>query len=139
MLSKVRSHGEYLDYMLPQLKVFYVEKPGQVLLYLDAALKAYVMNLDYGMEILKGCYSRDFGRPADFDPVDMLRSLLIMVSLNITSIPKWVKLLKYNEVIAVLCGFVPGNTPSVGTYYDFWSRLWLEDKKLRQKRKKKLK
>jgi len=85
--------------MLPRLRELFLEKPRQVLLYLDVVLKAYVMNLDRGIEILKSCYSKDFGRPADFDPVDMLRSLVLMVSLGITSVPKWVNILKHNDVL----------------------------------------
>ena len=88
MLDHVRTHKEYLSFMLPRIRKLLLEKPGQVLLYLDAVLKAYVMNLDKGIELLQlqGCYSKDFGRPADFDPADMLRCLVLMVSLGITSI-----------------------------------------------------
>jgi hypothetical protein len=139
VLDHVRTHEEYLNFMLPRLKRLLLEKPGQVLLYLDAALKAYVMNLDKGIEILQSCYSKDFGRPADFDPADMLRCLVLMVSLGITSITKWVDKLAKCDVLAVLCGFEPGKTPSVGAFYDFWNRLWLEDKRLRRERKRKLK
>ncbi len=139
MLEHVRIHEEYLGFMLPRIRKLFLEKPGQVLLYLDAALKAYVLNLDRGIEILQGCYSKDFGRPADFDPADMLRSLVLMVSLGITSITKWANNLANCDVLAVLSGFVPGKTPSVGAFYDFWNKLWLEDKRLRRERKRKLK
>jgi hypothetical protein len=54
VLDHVRTHEEYLSFMLPRIRKFFLEKPGQVLLYLDAALKAYVMNLDRGIEILQG-------------------------------------------------------------------------------------
>jgi len=60
-LEHVRTHEEYLNFMLPRLKRLLLEKPGQVLLS-----------------------------------------------------PK-------------------------GAFYDFWNRLWLEDKRLRQERKRKLK
>ena len=132
MLDHVRTHEEYLSFMLPRIGKFFLEKPGQVLFYLDAALKAYVMNLDRGIEILQGCYSKDFGRPAEFDPVDMLRSLVLMVSLGITSITKWADNLTKSDVLAVLSGFEPGKTPSMSAYYDFWNRLWLENIRLRK-------
>jgi len=61
-----------------------------------------------------------------------------MVALKITSISAWVEMLKYSDVLAVLCGFQPGKTPSVGAFYDFWNRLWLEDKRLRRQRKQRL-
>lgn len=107
VLDHVRTHEEYLDFMLPWIRNLFLEKPGQVLLYLDAALKAYVMNLDRGIEILQGCYSKDFGRPADFDPGDMFRSLVLMVSLGVTSITKWADSLSKSDVLAVLSGFEP--------------------------------
>jgi hypothetical protein len=138
VLDHVRTHEEYLDFMLPWIRNLFLEKPGQVLLYLDAALKAYVMNLDRGIEILQGCYSKDFGRPADFDPGDMFRSLVLMVSLGVTSITKWADSLSKSDVLAVLSGFEPGKTPSMSAFYDFWNRLWLEDKRLRKSRKQRL-
>ncbi len=134
MLDHVRTHEQYLCFMLPRIKKLFLEKPGQVLFYLDAALKAYVMNLDRGIEILQGCYSKDFGRPAVFDPVDMLRSLVLMVSLQITSVTAWADKLTKSDMLAVLSGFEPGKTPSMSAFYDFWNRLWLEDKRLRKKR-----
>jgi hypothetical protein len=138
MLEHVRTHEEYLCFMLPRIKKLFLEKPGQVLYYLDAALKVYLLNLDKGREILQDCYSKDFGRPAEFDPADMLRSLVLMVALEITSISTWVEKLKCSDVLAVLCGFIPGRTPSVGAFYDFWNRLWLEDKRLRKRHKQRL-
>lgn len=138
MLDRVRTHDEYLCFMLPRIKKLFLQKPGQVLFYLDAALKAFVLNLDNGIELLKGCYSKDFGRPVEFDPVDMLRSLILMVSLQITSVTKWAENLANSDLLAILSGFEPGNTPSAGAFYDFWNRLWLEDKRLKKRRKKRL-
>jgi hypothetical protein len=135
VLDHIRTHEDYLSFMLPGIRKLFIEKPGQVLFYLDAVLKAFVLNLDNGIDLLQGCYSKSFGRPADFDPGDMLRSLVLMVSLKITSITEWADKIQKSDVLAVLCGFVPGNTPSMSTFYDFWNRLWLEDKKLRKSRK----
>jgi len=139
VLGHVRTHEEYLRFMLPRIKTLFLEKPGQVLFYLDAVLKAYVLNLDRGSDILHRCYCKDFGRPADFDPTDMFRSLVLMVALQITSVTKWVDSLAKSDVLALLSGFEPGKTPSVGAFYDFWNRLWLEDKRLRKRRKQRLK
>lgn len=138
MLDHVRTHEDYLCFMLPRIKKLFLEKPGQVLFYLDAALKACVLNLDNGIELLHACYSKHFGRPADFDPADMLRSLLLMVSLKITSVPKWANDLAKSDILAILSGFEPGKTPSASAFYDFWNRLWLEGKSLKKKRKQRL-
>jgi hypothetical protein len=64
--------------MLPRLKKLFLEKPGQVLLYLDVALKAYVMNLDKGIEILQSSYSKDlrFGQGSRHDSVLMAFSVV---------------------------------------------------------------
>lgn len=32
-----------------------------------------------------------------------------------------------NPLYAILSGFEPGNTPGVGTFYDFINRLWNSD------------
>ncbi len=138
MLDHVRTHEEYLCFMLPRIKKLFLEKPGQVLFYLDAALKACMLNLDRGIELLQGCYSKDFGRPADFNPADMLRSLILMVSLKITSVTEWSDKLAKSDVLAFLSGFEPDQTPSAASFYDFWNRLWLEDKRLKRKRKGRL-
>lgn len=54
--------------------------------------------------------------------------------------------MKCNRVplYAVLNGFEPGDIPSVGTFYDFFRRLWGQEKnnikpKIQQKRKKRKK
>ena len=138
MLARARTHDEYLTFMVPRINKLFLEKPGQVLFYLDAAVKACMLNLDNGSDLLLECYSKDFGRPADFDPTDMLRSLILMVSLQITSVTKWVSFLENSDVLALLCGFQPGKTPSISAFYDFWNRLWLEDHRLRKERRKKL-
>ena len=39
--------------------------------------------------------------------------------------------LKINPLYAILSGFEVGNTPGIGTFYDFFNRLWdSEDKNL---------
>lgn len=68
----------------------------------------------------------------------MLRSLILMVAHKITSLTDWANLLKTNDLLAVLSGFTPDNTPSVGCFYDFWNRLWLEDARLRKENRRRL-
>jgi len=53
----------------------------------------------------------------------MLRSLVVMILAGITQIDLWVRLLRREPFYAVVSGFVPGNTPGVGTFYDFQDRL----------------
>jgi hypothetical protein len=62
------------------------------------------------------------------DPTDMLRSLLLMHKLNVTSIDSWVYQLRTVPVYAILSGFPKDDTPGIGTFYDFIHRLWLSDR-----------
>lgn len=55
----------------------------------------------------------------------MIRAMLLGCKLK-QSIPDLVKTLK-EPVYAVICGFEPGDTPGVGTFYDFMCRLWRSD------------
>lgn len=74
------------------------------------------------------------------DPADMLRSLLLMHQQKVTSVDKWVLRLKTDAVLAILSGFSPGNVPGVGTFYDFFNRLWLgSSPHLSNRNKRKLK
>ena len=57
----------------------------------------------------------------------MLRSILLSVEFKITSYTKWAADLKENHLHAILSGFVVGDTPGTGTFYDFHNRLWLSD------------
>lgn len=111
MLVHVRTHEEYISFMAPQLNNLSRERPGQVLFYLDCALKVFVLNLDRASEISQGCYSNDFGRPADFNPADMLRTLVLMVALGVTSISAWVQKLKCSDVLAVFVRLHTGQDP----------------------------
>lgn len=94
------------------------------------------MNLDPAIPFLLSLYS-SLGRPAEFDPVDLLRSLVLMVHFKVFSVTKWVEMLHSDKVLAVLSGFIPGKSPGVGTFYDFFHRSWLEDRqKIRERRLK---
>lgn len=57
-------------------------------------------------------------------PSCMLRSYMLSIKFRITSITRWVALLKENPLYAILSGFAFGDTPGIGTFYDFFDRLW---------------
>ena len=52
-------------------------------------------------------------------------SCLVLASHYKESISRLVQRLKADEVLSLACGFEPENTPGVGTFYDFFNRLWL--------------
>ncbi|WP_067625939.1 transposase, partial [Alicyclobacillus acidiphilus] len=62
--------------------------------------------------------------PESTDPAKLLRSYLLMLQVGQPSITDWVDDLRRVPLYAVLSGFEYGNTPGVGTFYDFFKRLW---------------
>ncbi|WP_242986561.1 hypothetical protein [Vallitalea guaymasensis] len=71
---------------------------------------------------MKDKYSK-FG-PKPRVPSCMQRSYLLSIAFKVTSITDWVAQLKLNPLYAFLSGFEFGDTPGVGTFYDFFNRLW---------------
>ena len=57
----------------------------------------------------------------------MQRSYLLSIDFKINSITDWVATMKTNPLYAILSGFEFGNTPGIGTFYDFFNRLWDSD------------
>ena len=49
----------------------------------------------------------------------MQRSYLLSIDFKINSITDWVAAMKTNPLYAILSGFEFGNTPGIGTFYDF--------------------
>lgn len=72
---------------------------------------------------------------------EILRSLALMVHFKEESIDAWVLRLRSDDLLAVICGFVPGRIPGVGTFYDLLDRFWLGEKpcRIRKARKKRTK
>jgi len=80
------------------------------------------LNLDPASALLESLYSPVKRSPAR-PPTAMLRSLLFMTLLKISSITSWVKQTRTVAFFAVLAGFDRDDTPGIGTYYDFLKRL----------------
>ena len=57
----------------------------------------------------------------------MQRSYLLSLDFKVTSLTEWAAQLKINPLYALLSGFDFGDTPGVGTFYDFLARLWDSD------------
>ena len=57
----------------------------------------------------------------------MHRSYLLSLDFKVTSLTEWAAQLKINPLFAILSGFEFGDTPGVGTFYDFLNRLWDSD------------
>ena len=75
--------------------------------------------------IMQECYSI-FG-PEPRLPSCMLRSYLLALKLKVTSITQWCRMLKESPWYSILSGFTVGDPPGVGTFYDFFTRVWKSD------------
>ena len=81
------------------------------------------LNLDPAVATLKSFYCPV--KHGDFrDPVNMLRSLIVMALLKIKGITQWVRDTRTYALLAILTGFSPDDTPGIGTYYDFLKRIY---------------
>ncbi|MGN0397664.1 MAG: hypothetical protein ACI4EL_06600 [Candidatus Fimimorpha sp.] len=57
----------------------------------------------------------------------MQRSYLLSIDFKVCSLTDWAAQLKINPLYSVLIGFEFGDTPGVGTFYDFINRIWKSD------------
>ena len=88
----------------------------------DFIIQFWYLDLSLTDTIMKDCYST-FGPPPRL-PSCMLRSYLLALKLKVTSITQWCRMLRETPLYAILSGFSFGDTPGIGTFYDFFSRLW---------------
>jgi len=122
-LPAARTHKEYQEFVNKELTLRRIKIP---FLFQDVFAKLFYLDLSLVSRILKERYSQQ-GAPAR-RPEDMLRSLLTMTLLGITSIDEWVNFLRSFPSLAIISGFLPEDTPGVGTFYDFFNKLYLMEK-----------
>lgn len=60
-------------------------------------------------------------------PSCMLRCYLLSLKLKIPSITAWVSALHSSPLYAIISGFEPDDIPGIGTFYDFFGRMWNSD------------
>lgn len=149
MKPKFISHESYQNFILAQLQTHYAD--GILVLRNNdwpIIHEFWITDLSYVIHTVDSSYSTKGPKPRD--PVSLLRSylLFLMVSPYI-GITKWVDELYRVPLYAILSGFEPGNIPGVGTFYDFFTRIWgspspntkpsILPKKMKMKKGKKLK
>lgn len=127
MLLCCRPHAGFQQFLRENLPALAISDPGRLLSCSRALAKVWLLDLDPAIPFLLSRYSC-LGRPAEFEPLDLLRSLVLMHHQKVFSVTKWVEMLRHDRVLAVLSGFEPHKTPAVGTFYDFFDRCWLEDR-----------
>lgn len=115
-------HAAYQNTFVSEFLKFY---PDTFVLSKDSwdyIVQFWYLDLSLTDAIMQECYSV-FG-PEPRLPSCMLRSYLLALKLKVTSITQWCRMLKETPLYAILSGFSVGDTPGIGTFYDFFSRMW---------------
>lgn len=119
MLPALRSHQEYLEFLQEHLPKTTIPKAHE---HVVAKLK--LIDLTPIRLLLLPFYSSTFGC-VSYAPEDVFRCFLAMTLCGITSPTDWVNdyLTDKNGFYAIISGFSPNETPSVGCLYLFIQRL----------------
>lgn len=121
-------HAAYQERVLTQLRNYYPDAAKSLPASTwDIMEKFWALDLSEIDSIMQDRYS-DFGPEPRF-PSDMMRSVLLSVEFKVVSYTRWAACLKENHLYAILSGFLVGDTPGTGTFYDFMSRLWDSENK----------
>jgi hypothetical protein len=115
-------HCAYQNFVLANLRKYYPNPDSIARSTWDIIDRFWNLDLSFTNEFMKDKYSK-FG-PKPRVPSCMQRSYLLSIAFKVTSITDWVAQLKLNPLYAFLSGFEFGDTPGVGTFYDFFNRLW---------------
>jgi len=137
LLLSIRKHSQYQESLRKSISALWLLDPERLLYFENSLTKLWLINLDPAIPLLTPYFSQR-GRPIEFEPVDILRSLILMSDQKVSGITKWVAMLRSDKILAALSGFLPSHTPSVGTFYDFFDRFWLESAETQTERKRKL-
>ena len=119
------SHADYQNFVTENLRKYYPDPDALARSTWDIIERFWNLDLSYTDEFMADKYSK-FG-PAPGAPSCMQRSCLLSIDFKVTSLTEWAAQLKINPLYAILSGFEFGNTPGVGTFYDFINRLWNSD------------
>ncbi len=118
------THDEYLSPLTSQI-IIQAENPlfwQQISTYSDTLASLLDISLDPVGKALTDLYCpTNNGAPQDASA--MLRSWLLMTYRREGSPTVWATRLKREPVLAILAGFVPGQTPCATTHLDFLTRL----------------
>ena len=136
------SHETYQDSVLLRLRQHY---SGGVFVIANKdwplVVKFWRTDLSYITTLLQDGYAAKGSEPRD--PASMLRSyLLFLMTKPEIGITEWINEMQRIPYYAILSGFEPGDFPGVGTFYDFFKRLWAASgnnfkSKIQRKRKSK--
>ena len=121
----IGGHSAYQDTFVSDFLKFYPDPFALSKSTWDYIVQFWYLDLSMMDSILQHCYSI-FG-PEPRLPSCMLRSYQLALKLRVTSIMVWGRMLRETPLYAILSGFPFGDTPGVGTFYDFFSRTGNEN------------
>ena len=115
-------HSAYQNFVTENLRKYYPNPDLIPRATWDIIERFWHLDLSYTDDLLRQKYSV-FG-PKPRTPSCMQRSYLLSIDFKVDSITDWAAQLKINPLYAILSGFEFGDTPGIGTFYDFFDRLW---------------
>ena len=123
------SHADYQNFVVENLRKYYPNPDSIARSTWDIIDRFWNLDLSFTDEFMRNKYSV-FG-PKPRTPSCMQRSYLLSIDFKVSSLTDWAAQLKINPLYAIISGFEFGDTPGVGTFYDFLSRVWdLDDNHL---------
>lgn len=118
-------HAAYQNFVVENLLKYYPDPLVFSKSTWDIIERFQNLDLTNTDELLRDKYSVLGSRPRT--PSCMQRPYLLSIEFIVCSITDWATQLKINPLFAILRGFEFGDTPGVGTFYDFFDRLWDSD------------
>ena len=118
-------HAAYQDHVVTNMRKYYPDPSSLPESTWDILERFFSLDLSQTEGLTQSRYSMLGPQPRL--PSCMLRSYMLSEAFKITSITAWAAALKTCPLYAIASGFDFGDTPGVGTFYDFFSRLWISD------------
>lgn len=119
------SHSVNQDTFVSEFLAFYHNPLALSRSTWKTIIEFWYLDLSLTDTLMQDCYSKY--DPAPRLPSCMLRSYLLSIKLKVSFITTWVSMLKECPLYAILSSFSTKDTPGIGTFYDFFDRLWQSD------------
>ena len=116
------THADFQAHVLNYLREYHPGLKGLSQSKSELIAKFYALDLSAVDHIMADRYSVFGPRPRS--PACMLRSYLLSLELGVHSITAWVDQMSTVPLYAVLSGFDPDDIPGIGTFYDFFRKIW---------------
>lgn len=118
-------HTAYQNFVVENLRKYYPDPDAIARSTWDIIERFWNLDLSYTDGFLRSKYSVYGPKPRT--PSCMQLFYLLSIDFKVPSVTDWAVQLKINPLYAILSGFEFGDTPGVGTFYDFFHRLWDSD------------